>query len=255
MPNLSGKVAIVTGSASGIGAATIVRLREDGATVIGTDIQGALGKQVAKDAGAKFIVQDVSNADRWTEIADQVKAEWGRLDILVNNAGVTTGMSIEDVDLATWDRVMGINLTGVMLGCKNAIRVMKTNPGGPSGAIVNVASTTAYTPLPTDVGYSAAKSGVRILTKSVATHCAQQGYNIRCNTIIPGATDTAIIAAMDSIDPELRSRVAATSPLNRLADPSEIAAAIAFCASDECPFMTGADMMVDGGALAIHPGF
>ena len=255
MPNLSGKVAIVTGSASGIGAATIVRLREDGATVIGTDIQETLGNQVAKDAGAKFIVQDVSNADRWTEIADQVKAEWGRLDILVNNAGVTTGMSIEDVDLATWDRVMGINLTGVMLGCKNAIRVMKTNPGGSSGAIINVASTTAYTPLPTDVGYSAAKSGVRILSKSVATHCAQQGYNIRCNTIIPGATDTAIIAAMDSIDPELRNRVAATSPLNRLADPGEIAAAIAFCASDECPFMTGSDMMVDGAALAIHPGF
>lgn len=255
MPDLADKIAIVTGSASGIGAATLKRLNADGAKVVGTDVQDNLGRQVAEEAGADFLTQDVSDGDAWPGIVDTVRDRYGRLDILVNNAGITTGASIEDVDMETWNRVIGVNLTGVMMGCKEAIRAMKTNPDGAGGAIINIASTTAYTPLPGDVGYSASKSGVRILTKSVATHCAQRGYAIRCNAVIPGATDTGMFKAVDEIDPELRQRVAATSPLNRIGEPAEIAAAVAFLASEECPFMTGAEMMVDGAALAIHPGF
>ena len=136
---------------------------------------------------------------------------------------------------------------------------MKDNPslghGGATGSIINIASTTAMAPLPTDVGYSASKGGVRVLSKSVATWCAQQGYAIRCNTVIPGATETGILNAAEEVTPGLKAAVAATSPMNRLADPAETAAAIAFLASDECPFMTGAEMLVDGGALSIHPGF
>ncbi|MFN9497982.1 MAG: SDR family oxidoreductase, partial [Erythrobacteraceae bacterium] len=136
-----------------------------------------------------------------------------------------------------------------------AIAAMRENPGGPKGAIVNIASTTAIAPLPTDVGYSASKGAVRVLSKSVATWCAKAGLAIRCNTVIPGATQTGMIANAERRIPGLIAAVAATSPLNRLADPSETAAAIAFLASDECPFMTGAEMLVDGGALSIHPGF
>jgi len=142
-----------------------------------------------------------------------------------------------------------------MAGCRAAISAMKDNPGGAKGSIINIASTTAMAPLPTDVGYSATKGAVRVLSKSVATWCAKAGYAIRCNTVIPGATETGILDAAEVDMPGLKAAVAATSPMNRLADPAETAAAIAFLASDECPFMTGAEMLVDGGALSIHPGF
>lgn len=255
MPDLAGKVAIVTGAASGIGAATVPRLRADGAEVLATDVDAAGGQAVADACGAAFMAQDVADRDGWPGVIDAAVERFGRLDILVNNAGIVTGQSIEQLDLDTWDRVIAINLTGTMLGCKEAIRAMKANPGGPKGAIVNIASTTAFTPLPTDAGYSASKSAVRILSKSVATWCAKQGYAIRCNTVIPGATETGILNAAEAVTPGLKAAVAGTSPMNRLADPAETAAAIAFLASDECPFMTGAEMLVDGGALAIHPGF
>ena len=255
MPDLAGKVALVTGAASGIGAATVRRLCADGAEVLATDVDTVRGQEVADACGGTFMVQDVADRAAWPGVVDAAVDRFGRLDILVNNAGIVTGQSIEQLDLDVWDRVMAINLTGTMLGCKEAIRVMKANPGGAKGAIVNIASTTAFTPLPTDVGYSASKSAVRILSKSVATWCAKQGYDIRCNTVIPGATETGILNAAEEGMPGLKAAVAATSPMNRLADPAETAAAIAFLASDECPFMTGAEMLVDGGALAIHPGF
>lgn len=252
MTDLSGKIAIVTGAASGIGAATARRLHDDGATVLATDVQLDLGQKSADAIGCHFMEQDVSDGSRWTEIVNQVSQEHGRLDILVNNAGLTIGQSIEDIDLENWNHGLQVLLTGTMLGCQNAIRAMKENPGGSSGSIINIASTTAYTALPHDVTYTSAKSGVRMLTKSVAVHCGKEGYNIRCNTVIPGATDTAILAPLPD---EVKAAVAATSPLNRLADPAETAAAIAFVASDECQFMTGSELTVDGGALAIHPGF
>ncbi|MHA7820467.1 MAG: SDR family NAD(P)-dependent oxidoreductase [Erythrobacter sp.] len=254
MPDLSGKVAIVTGCASGIGAATVGRLRADGAEVLGTDIDDA-GAGVCEAAGAAFARQDAADMARWDEVVALAIKRWGRLDILVNNAGVVSQLSIEDVTDEAWDRLYAINIKGVMAGCRAAIAAMKANPGGSSGAIVNIASTSAMAALPGDVAYCSSKGAVRVLTKSVATHCAQQGYNIRCNTVIPGATETGILNKAEAHMPGLKAAVAATSPLNRLGDPAETAAAIAFLASDECPFMTGAEMLVDGGALSIHPGF
>jgi 3(or 17)beta-hydroxysteroid dehydrogenase len=259
MPDLSGKVAIVTGCASGIGAAAVRRLRADGAEVLGTDLDAARGQALCDEVGAEFAVQDVADLALWPQIVAQAVETFGRLDILVNNAGMVSGAGIGDLDddamFAAWDKVIGVNLTGTMAGCRAAIAAMKGNPGGAKGAIVNIASTTAIAPLPTDVGYSASKAAVRALSKSVATWCAQRGLNIRCNTVIPGATMTGILEAAEVQTPGLIAAVAATSPLNRLADPAETAAAIAFLASDECPFMTGAEMLVDGGALSIHPGF
>lgn len=252
MPDLTDKVAIVTGAASGIGAATARRLSADGAKLVITDIQTEAGNALAQELGATFFEQDAADATRWGEIVDATHREFGRLDVLVNNAGRTVGKSIEEVSIEEWNSGINLLLTGVMLGCQNAIRIMKQNPGGSSGSIINVASTTAFTALPGDVTYTSAKSGVRMMSKSIAVHCAQQGYKIRCNAVVPGATDTAILAKL----PEAaRAAIAATSPLNRLADPAELASAIAFLASDECPFMTGSEMMVEGATLAVHPGF
>lgn len=255
MPDLSGKVAIVTGCASGIGAASVRRLRADGAEVLGTDLNAADGKALCKEAGAHFAIQNVADEPRWDEIVAIALEKYGRLDILVNNAGTVSSRSIGEVDLEAWDRVIAINLTGTMLGCRAAIKAMTENPGGACGSIINIASTTALAPLPSDVGYSASKAGVRALTKSVATWTARQGFAIRCNTVIPGATDTGILSQAETVTPGLKAAVAATSPMNRLADPAETAAAIAFLASDECPYMTGAEMLIDGGMMSLHPGF
>lgn len=196
--------------------------------------------------------QDVSDRPKWPEIVARTVDCFGGLHVLVNNAGIVSGASIAEVDDETWDRVIAVNLTGTMAGCRAAIPAMIESG---QGSIINIASTTAIAPLPGDVGYSASKGGVRVLSKSVATGCAQQGHPIRCNTVIPGATETGILDAAEEATPGLKAAVAATSPMNRLADPAETAAAIAFLAGDECPFMTGAELLVDGGALSIHPGF
>lgn len=178
MPELSGKVAIVTGCASGIGAATVRRLRADGAQVLGTDLDAARGAALCEEAGARFAVQDVSDRALWPQIVAQAVAAFGRLDILVNNAGMVSGAGIgdhaDDAMFAAWDKVLSVNLTGTMAGCRAAIAAMRANPGGARGAIVNIASTTAIAPLPTDIGYSASKAAVRALSKSVAAWCAQR---------------------------------------------------------------------------------
>lgn len=259
MPDLGGKAAIVTGCASGIGAATVRRFVADGAQVLGTDVNAAAGRALCDSVGAQFMAQDVADRAQWADVVAAAVAAFGRLDILVNNAGMVSGAGIGDLDdeamFAAWDKVLAVNLTGTMAGCRAGIAAMRNNPGGAKGAIINIASTTAIAPLPTDAGYSASKGAVRVLSKSVATWCAQQGFAIRCNTVIPGATHTGILDAAEAQMPGLMAAVARTSPLGRLADPAETAAAIAFLASDECPFMTGAEMVVDGAALSIHPGF
>jgi 3(or 17)beta-hydroxysteroid dehydrogenase len=255
MADLSGKVAIVTGCASGIGAATVRRLRGDGAEVLGTDIAVEQGQALCSEVGAEFAQQDVSDVSAWPAIISEATNRLGRLDILVNNAGAVSSVGIEDLDDATWERIYAINVTGTMAGCRAAIAAMKQNPGGSSGSIINIGSTSAMAALPTDPAYCSSKGAVRVLSKSIATYCAQKGYDIRCNTVIPGATETGILDNAEQHMPGLKAAVAATSPLNRLGNPAETAAAIAFLASDECPFMTGAEMLVDGGALSIHPGF
>ena len=252
---LEGKVAIVTGGASGIGAATVARFVQEGAKVLSTDVQEGLGQSVADEAGAMFMVQDVSDAQAWDRVMEKVKDEYGRLDILVNNAGIVIGKTIEDVDLESWHHLLGINLTGVMLGCQKAIAAMKENPGGSCGSIINIASTSAFAALPGDVTYTASKSAVRMLSKSVAVHCAQSGLNIRCNNLIPGATHTAIIDTAAESVLGMVEMAAAMSPMNRIGQGSDLAAAAVYLAGDDSSFVTGSDLLVDGGMLAVHPGY
>ncbi|ATW02670.1 glucose 1-dehydrogenase [Sphingorhabdus sp. YGSMI21] len=252
---LEGKIAIVTGGASGIGAATVERFVREGAKVLSTDVQEALGQSVAEEAGALFMVQDVADAQSWDGVMEKARSEFGRLDILVNNAGIVIGKTIEDVDLESWHHLLGINLTGVMLGCQKAIAAMKANPGGSCGSIINIASTSAFAALPGDVTYTASKSAVRMLSKSVAVHCAQAGLNIRCNNLVPGATHTGIIDTAAKSVPGMVEMAAAMSPLNRIGQGSDLAAAAVYLASDDSSFVTGSDLLVDGGMLAVHPGY
>ncbi len=252
---LSGRVAIVTGGASGIGAAIVKRYAEEGAQILSTDVDVDQGNAVAEAAGAAFIEQDVANEQGWKEVFETARADFGRVDILVNNAGIVIGKSIEDIDLESWYHLLGINLTGVMMGCQNAIAAMKQNPGGPAGSIVNISSTSAFAALPGDVTYTASKSAVRMLTKSVAVHCAQAGYDIRCNNIIPGATHTGIIDKAAQVVPDMVDLAASMSPMNRIGQPSDIAGAAVYLASDDARFVSGSDMLVDGGMLAVHPGY
>lgn len=255
---LAGKVAIVTGGASGIGAATVRRFRAEGAEVVLADVQDELGKNVAAEAGAIYQHLDVVDATGWQEVMARVEKDFGRLDILFNNAGILgDGRSIGDIDMATWERVIGVNLTGVMLGCQNAIALMRKNPGGSSGSIINTSSTTAYGALADDLAYCTSKSGVRILTKSVAVWCARQNLNIRCNSIHPGAIDTAIHEDVLATVPEpdaMMKVLNGMSPLGRMGRSEEVAALVSFLASDEASFITAGEYLVDGGTMAPHPG-
>jgi len=253
MDRLRDKVALITGGASGIGAAAARAFAAEGASVIVADVQADLGEAVAREVEGAFVKLDVAHEPDWRRAEAWIAEHHDRLDVVFNNAGVVCGQSIEDVDLATWNRVLGINLTGVMLGCQMAIRRMKQNPGGPSGSLINTASTAAYAALP-DVAYSSTKSGVRLLTKSVAVHCARAGYAIRCNSLHPGATDTPILSPALQAAPQLKAAFDGMSPIGRMGRPDEIAAMAVFLACDESSYVTGAEMLVDGGMMAGHPG-
>ena len=143
MSQLKGKVVIVTGGAAGIGAAMVERFASEGATVISTDVNAELGAQAANEVEATFFEHDVGDPEQWKRVFDHVKKEHGRLDVIVNNAGIVTAKSIEDVDLETWNRVIATNMTGVMLGSQGAIEIMKDNPEGPVGSIINISSTSS----------------------------------------------------------------------------------------------------------------
>lgn len=250
---LAGKVALITGAASGIGADCARLFAREGARVVVTDVQDDKGEAVAAEVGGTYLHHDVSDEAAWVAVVEATLARHGRLDIVVNNAGVFVGQTIEDTELDVWNKVLGVNLTGVMLGCKHGVRAMKANPGGPAGAIVNVSSITGFIGLASAAAYTASKGGVRLLTKSVAVHCARQYRTIRCNSLHPGAIDTPMNqAAFDaSGDPEgTRAFFSSVQPIGRMATSAEMAACALFLASDEASFVTGTELVADGGWLA-----
>ncbi len=238
---LAGKVALVTGAASGIGAATVAAMAREGAVVVGADL--------AAPAGG--IALDVTDEGQWQAGIDGILARHGRLDILVNNAGIGFSRLIVDMTLDDWRRVQAVNLDGVFLGCRAAFRVMKDQPGG--GSIVNVSSILGLVGQPETSAYSAAKGGVTLLTKSLALEAAQQGWPIRVNSVHPAYVQTAMIdqAIARSDNPDrFRRHLERLQPIGRMATPDEIAAGIVFLASDEASFVTGTQLALDGGLTA-----
>jgi len=251
---LQGKVALVTGGTSGIGAETVRRLVDEGASVIFTGRNATAGAEMAAATGADFQAHRVEDADSWPALVDGIVDRYGRLDIAFANAGIEGGdTNIEAIDIAAWRSVVDVNLTGAMLTAQNAIRAMKRNPDGPSGSIVLNSSMNGILALGGNVGYSTTKGALRLLAKSIAMHCANSGYGIRCNTIHPGVVETPMITAAIAGAPEpaaARRQLEGLSPMRRMATMAEIASLVVFLGSDEAAFVTGAEYVMDGGATA-----
>lgn len=252
MRRLEGKVALISGGASGIGLATARRLAEEGASVVLGDIdEEAARRACAGLDGASFERLDVASDEDWRSAAEAVVARHGRLDILVNSAGIAPTGSIEEVSLEDWRRTMSVNVDGTFLGCRHGVRVMKAGQGG---SIVNLSSVSGIIGGHNLAAYNASKGAVRLLTKSVALHCARKGYGIRCNSVHPGFVDTPMLEDLirHSRSPdEARAKLAASVPLGRNAKAEEVAAMIAYLASDEAAFVTGAEFVIDGGVTAM----
>ena len=248
MGRLNDKIALVTGGASGLGAGIAQRFVEEGAQTIITDINPR-GQAVAKSLGAEFLTQDVSAEQSWIDTIEQLVSRFGRIDVLVNNAGIFSSSPVDETLLEDWQRVMDVNLTGVFLGCKHAVRAMKKNTGATRGSIVNLSSVVGLRGQLGGAAYGASKGGVRLLTKTVALENA--AISIRCNSIHPGIIDTPILdpvfAAVD--DPAaLRSQIEQKLPIGYMGDPArDIGNMAVFLATDESIYITGAEMVVDGG--------
>ena len=257
MGRVEGKIAVISGGASGIGKSCAERLAEEGALVVVTDVQQELGEQTVQGIGANggraaFLAHDVTDEAAWAEVIERVVAEHGGLHILVNNAGIGIGGSIIEMPLSEWQRQQAINLDGVFLGVKHAIPAMR-NSGG--GSIINMSSVAGLKGSPNLAAYNATKGGVRLFTKGVALECAHQGWPIRVNSVHPGIIDTPIwetarpvLADQDRIDPQALAEVAV--PGGRLGCPRDIANGVLFLASDDSSYVTGTELVIDGGLSA-----
>jgi NAD(P)-dependent dehydrogenase (short-subunit alcohol dehydrogenase family) len=247
---LTGKVAIISGAASGMGAATARRFGKEGARVVIADMLEEEGKAVAdgvNEAGGKamFMALNVTDEAGWKKVVDATVAAFGRLDILVNNAGISGSATNDMLDSGLWERVMAVNSTGVFLGTAAAVRQMQRNGGG---SIVNLSSISGIVGQTfVHMSYNAAKGAVRVMTKSTAVQFGKDG--IRCNSIHPGLMPPMRTSGATA-DPAVRERMLKTVPLGRAGEVDEVANAILFLASDEASYITGAELYVDGGYLA-----
>jgi NAD(P)-dependent dehydrogenase (short-subunit alcohol dehydrogenase family) len=256
MDRMKDKVCVITGGVRGLGLAAAEALLAEGAKVMLTDLDREAGEaEIAqlRRAGHEvdFMVQDVTKEERWDEVFQQTVERWGTVDVLVNNAGIALMGDVESVTAKEWAATLAVNLTGVMLGTQHAIPFMKKR----GGSIVNVASIEGLIGEAKIPAYNASKGGVRLFTKSAAVHCARKGYDIRINNLCPGFAETQMVSgAVGTLEPEdAKEFVEATLrriPMGRFAKPSEIAKAVLFLASDESSYMTGSDLVVDGGMTA-----
>jgi NAD(P)-dependent dehydrogenase (short-subunit alcohol dehydrogenase family) len=253
---LKDKVVLVTGAASGIGLASAEACAREGAVVIISDVNSKEGEMqaqrlVADGLAVEFVQQDVASEADWRRVVDGILARHGRLDVLVNNAGIAVIAPIEQETLEGWRRTQAVNMEGVFLGTREAVRAMQ----GGDGSIVNISSIEGIIGEPMVPAYNASKGGVRLLTKSVALYCAQQGYRIRVNSVHPGYVMTPLVAnAIGVLPPDqavaLQQDLLGRIPMGRLGEPREIANVVLFLASDESSYMTGSELVVDGGYTA-----
>ncbi|MDG2047590.1 MAG: SDR family oxidoreductase [Halioglobus sp.] len=243
MGRVAGKVAIITGGASGLGLASACRLAEEGATVVIADISLEQGQAVVGEiAGARFEHLDVTQEANWIGLIDKVVAEFGRLDILLNCAGIVRLASIEDTSEAMWREINAVGTDGTFFGCKHALRVMKVVG---AGSIINMCSTASIQGGPMIFAYAASKSAIRGMTKSVAVLSAQSGYGVRCNSIHPGNMRTPMLEGMKEIVMENDPEAAAAMDNIWVGEPVDVANLVLFLASDESVAVNGAAMVVD----------
>lgn len=243
---LKDKVAIVTGAASGMGASTARIFAREGAKVVLTDLSEVEGNKIAKEIGATaiFVRHDVASEADWNKVVDTAVNRFGRIDVLINNAGVS-GSDPDRLSLATWDQQMSINAKGVFLGIRAVVPVMQKQK---AGSIVNISSISGIAGQNfVHMGYNAAKGAVRTMSKAAAVQFAADG--IRCNSVHPGLMPAMQTSRM-SADPEVRARMLRAVPMRREGRVEEVANANLFLASDESSYITGTELVVDGGFLA-----
>lgn len=255
---LEGKVALITGAAQGIGKETAIVLAKEGATVVVSDINDALGESIAKEIGGNciYLHLDVANEDNWKHVISIILERFGKLNILVNNAGITgfqEGFGPQDPEnasLESWRKVHAVNSDGTFLGCKYAIQTMKSSG---AGSIINISSRSGVVGIPGAAGYAASKAAVRNHTKTVALYCCQQGYPIRCNSVHPAAILTPMWDPMFGEGPEREIKmeeIAKDIPIRKMGTAEDVANAVLFLASDESKYITGIELTIDGGILA-----
>lgn len=254
---LAGKVALVTGGASGLGKAIAQRLVTEGANVVISDIQAETGAATAAELRCNFQAHDVTNEAQWSDVVGAIMKQHGGLHILVNNAGILGPMDAvnpEDTRLADWRRIFTLNVESVFLGCRTAIPAIHASGGG---SIINMSSVAGLFATPYGTAYGASKATVRQLTKSVAQHCVEKKLKIRCNSVHPGNVRTALWdkqaeenarARGMSFDAYLRERQAAI-PMGDFTQLEDVAAAVAFLASEDSRHVTGSKLIVDGGLV------
>lgn len=248
---LPGKIALVTGAASGIGLATARRFAEEGAVLIMADhdeerLTASLAGIRADGDPHLAMAFDVTDEAGWIRAAKEISARFGRLDILVNNAGFGRFRSIADMALDEWRATLAVNLDSVFLGTKRSLPLLAKSG---RGAIVNMSSIRGLVAGPNAGAYSAAKAGVRLFTKVTALECAAAGNGVRANSVHPGHVETPLTAAAYA-NPALATTFLAETPLGRFAQPVEVANVVVFLASDEASYVTGAEITVDGGLTA-----
>ncbi len=251
MSRVAGKVILVTGAGSGIGRATAKLLADEGATVIVSDINQPGGLETVQQIGgkARFLLQDTAQEIDWKRCIDDIMAREGRLDGLVNNAGIAgpSPSTFENETVEQWQKMLSINVQGVFLGCKHGVPAMRTSGGG---SIVNLSSLAAFLGTPNLSAYGASKGAVRQFTKTVAIDCARKGYKVRCNSVHPGVILTPMGEGIMPND-KVRERVRKSIPIGDFGAPQDIAYGILYLISDESRFVTGSELVIDGGMNAI----
>jgi 3(or 17)beta-hydroxysteroid dehydrogenase len=243
MGRVEGKVAVITGGASGLGLASARRLAQEGATVVLADISEEQGRAAAAALpGARFECLDVTVEAQWAALLDRVVAEHGKLDVLLNSAGVVQLASIEDTTEEIWRRVNSVGTDGTFYGCKHALRVMKA---AGSGSIINMCSTASIQAGPRIFAYAASKSAIRGMTKSIAVLSAQEGYGVRCNSVHPGNMDTPMLRGVQDIVRAAHPELAQDMEKIWVGQPEDVANTVLFLASDESRAVNGAALVVD----------
>ena len=253
MDRVKGKVAIVTGGGGGMGRAEAMLLAKEGAKIVVTDLDEAAVKKVAGEINSQggkavSIKHDVASEADWSLVLQKTLEEFGKLDVLVNNAGVILYKKIEDISLSEWRWLMSVNLDGVFLGTKFAIEAMKKNGGG---SIINIASVAGLIGNPDASAYHASKGGVRSFSKAAAIECSKAGYgyNIRVNSIYPGVINTRMADDLKKDEAKYKTAVS-WHPIGHFGEPEDVAYGVLYLASDESKFLTGSELVIDGGWTA-----